>query len=557
MKKVLLATIILVAVNVTSAFCQPGIFDPNDVIVNNDPAKPPAIPPDNTIAKWVRTPRVSWNTDKFKAYYYNDMSLRIRFPKGYDPADHTKKYPVILFFHGGGEIAGITDNEYQLLVGAERFEKMIDSGQFNAFLVYPQAKVIGWDYSYMTRINNVLDSMEKYCNTDPDRIISMGLSMGGYAAMYYSITFPQRSSTTIASSPALIDILNQAKESFIHIPFWVASGGTDANPNPTVVQNFTDSFAAKGGKIRNSLFPMVEHNSWEFQWVQPYLLPAWQTAHKANPLIYYNRTKFISADVITARLGITGGFFQYQWQKDNVDIPGAITNELFPSQFGTYRVRFKRYSYSVWSEWSPNPAIISQDNIAPTTPLHLKPLFTGRTFVNLDWDDATDNDSVTHYDVYVDGVKKYTTGESAITADKLDPNKAYTFTVKARDEAGNTSSFSNEEIAFTTQVTNGLHYRYYEGLWDELPNFNALTPFKTGVSPNIDVNQKTPDKVDLYAFVWEGYINIKTPGTYTFETYSDDGSKIYFNSFYSPLAKPLVNNDGSHGPWARGGTVSI
>ena len=113
----------------------------------------------------------------------------------------------------------------------------------------------------------------------------MGLSMGGYAAMYYSITFPQRSATTIASSPALIDILNQPKESFIHIPFWLSSGGTDANPNATVVQNFTDSFAVKGGKIRNSLFPMVQHNTWEYQWDKPYLLPTWLTAHKANPLI--------------------------------------------------------------------------------------------------------------------------------------------------------------------------------------------------------------------------------------------------------------------------------
>jgi chitodextrinase/pimeloyl-ACP methyl ester carboxylesterase len=557
MKKVLLAATILFTCYITKGVAQPNVFDPNDAVVNYNPSNPPVTPPANTIAKWVRTQGLPWNTDKFKAYYYNDMVFRIRFPNGYNPADNTKKYPVILFFHGGGEVAPTTDNERQLFNGAERFQGMIDANQFNAFLVFPQQKVLGWDYSYMMRINDVMDSLQKYCNTDPDRVISMGLSAGGYGAMLYTIAFSQRVASTIAASPALIDILNQNPASFVHIPFWLSSGGTDGNPNPTVTQNFVDSFTNKGGIIRYNFYPTIGHNTWESQWNEPYLLPTWLAAHKANPLIYFNRSKFSSASTITAKLGISPGFQQYQWQKDGMDLAGASSNEYFPTQFGSYRVRFKRTSTSNWSDWSPNPAVISQDNIAPTTPLNLKSVFTGRTIVNLDWSNSMDNDSVTNYEVFVNGVKKYTTGESSITADKLTPNTSYVFTVRALDQAGNASAFSNPVTASTSAVTNGLNYRYYEGNWTVLPNFNALTPVKVGVSANTDISTRTAGVNNLFGYVWEGYINIKTPGTYTFETNSDDGSKLYFNSFYSPATKALVNNDGAHAAWTNSGSVSI
>jgi acetyl esterase/lipase len=123
---------------------QPNVFNPNDTLVTYDSTHPPVLPPTNTIVKWVRTarPEITWNTSSFKSYYYNDMAFRLRFPKGYNPADPTKKYPVIVFFHGGGEVAPVTDNEWHLLWGAQLFAGMIDAGQFDAFLLFPQEKTI-------------------------------------------------------------------------------------------------------------------------------------------------------------------------------------------------------------------------------------------------------------------------------------------------------------------------------------------------------------------------------------------------------------------------------
>ncbi len=559
MKRSLLLCTLLSFLLVGNMFAQPTVFNANDPVnnYNNTP-----LPPSGAIYKWVRTPRpeVNFNSDRFKCYYYNGMAFRLRYPNGYNPADVTKKYPVILFFHGGGEASPNTDNEFHLLHGAAFFENRINAGLFNAFLLFPASEVIGWE-DYMPRINNVLDSLQKYCNLDPDRLITMGLSIGGNAAISYGIQFPQRTATVISSSPALIDGLSQDVSRYIHIPHWLGSGGRDINPSPTSTQRFVDNFTGNGGDMRYSYYPDLGHNVWDRMWGEPYLFPYWNAAHKANPLVYFKQTQFPTGSPINARIGVTAGYAQYQWQKDLIDISGATSNEIVATQPGSYRVRFQRASNPNWSEWSPTPAVITGsgtgDNVAPTTPLNLRILSSTSNSINLDWDNSTDNVGVTAYDIYLNGAIRNTSTASDFVVSSLSPNTSYTFAVRARDQAGNASALSSTVTGTTANVSSGLTYKYYEGSWSALPNFSTLTPVKTGSTPNIDLSVRTPGRDDNFAFLWEGYINITTPGNYVFETISDDGSKFYFNSQYSSAATALVNNDGLHAARSATGSVNI
>ncbi|MFC9292897.1 carbohydrate binding domain-containing protein [Streptomyces sp. NPDC057011] len=92
------------------------------------------------------------------------------------------------------------------------------------------------------------------------------------------------------------------------------------------------------------------------------------------------------------------------------------------------------------------------DTTAPTAPGSLTS--TGRTSssVSLSWAASTDNVGVSGYDVYQGGSKVATSTTTGATVTGLTANTPYTFTVRARDLAGNSSAASNS-VTVTTDTT--------------------------------------------------------------------------------------------------------
>ena len=197
-------------------------------------------------------------------------------------------------------------------------------------------------------------------------------------------------------------------------------------------------------------------------------------------------------------------------------------------------------------------ATTTADNKPPSAPGSLTVSGTSRHSVSLFWNASTDDIGVDKYDIYVNGSKSYSTDQLSFTVFNLDSLTTYAFYVKARDFTGNVSTPSNQVSAITKNV--GLNYKYYEGSWDVLPDFNSLTPLKTGSTLNIDISVRNQD--DYFGVLWEGFIRIPVTGTYKFETNSDDGSKLYLST-YSAGATPLVNNDGLHGAQYVSGTKTL
>ncbi|WP_419495386.1 reprolysin-like metallopeptidase [Chryseobacterium bernardetii] len=91
---------------------------------------------------------------------------------------------------------------------------------------------------------------------------------------------------------------------------------------------------------------------------------------------------------------------------------------------------------------SVNAGSGTPDTVAPTAPT-LAASGTTSTSTNLSWSGATDNVGVTGYDVYMGASLIGSTASTTYTVTSLTPSTTYSFSVKAKDAAGNASSSSN------------------------------------------------------------------------------------------------------------------
>ena len=85
----------------------------------------------------------------------------------------------------------------------------------------------------------------------------------------------------------------------------------------------------------------------------------------------------------------------------------------------------------------------------------------------------------------------------------------------------------------TARPLKNFSYRFYPGRWGGLPDFKKLKPKKTGkgsgpeVSGIIDLD--LVDRSKPFAMEFEGELEIKQAGKYTFSLVSDDGSRLFVN----------------------------
>lgn len=99
------------------------------------------------------------------------------------------------------------------------------------------------------------------------------------------------------------------------------------------------------------------------------------------------------------------------------------------------------------------------------------------------------------------------------------------------------------------QLQNGLHYSYYEGDWERLPDFKTLPPVKKGVLKNFDFSPRK--EVERFGFEYTGFIRVPATGVYAFFTSSDDGSRLYLGDSL------VVDNDGLHGMEEKRGVIAL
>nr|WP_248574823.1 GEVED domain-containing protein [Flavobacterium sp. H122] len=130
---------------------------------------------------------------------------------------------------------------------------------------------------------------------------------------------------------------------------------------------------------------------------------------------------------------------------ENVTIPNASTS--------TGRIMVKGTSHIFFDVNNANITVTagSSDTVAPSAPTSLAASGTTQTTTNLSWTASTDNVGVTGYDVYQGATLLGTTASTSYAVSGLTASTTYTFSVKAKDAAGNISAASNT-VSVTTSA---------------------------------------------------------------------------------------------------------
>lgn len=161
------------------------------------------------------------------------------------------------------------------------------------------------------------------------------------------------------------------------------------------------------------------------------------------------------------------------------------------------------------------------DDTAPSQPLNLAATAISPTQVKLTWDDSTDNVGVTSYDVYRDGTL---IGSAPPPSGYVDQNAqsghSYTYTVVARDAAGNASAPSDPAA-----VTTPGSAMFYDGF--ESGTMSAWTT-STGMTAQSQV-------VDDGTYAAEG-VAASSPA-YAYKQLSQTWTSLYYSTRFDILSQ--------------------
>jgi len=142
-------------------------------------------------------------------------------------------------------------------------------------------------------------------------------------------------------------------------------------------------------------------------------------------------------------------------------VPGSQTSATFSNGFDYNRTySFRAYAVSSSGAWSGGSNSVTATLLRDTTPA-AKPVVSttdiGPTHVDLAWS-YSDNDPSPRFDIYVNGqLREFQVAGRSKSIVFLSPNTTYTFTVKARDSAGNWSEMSDPLVVATPPANPNDH----------------------------------------------------------------------------------------------------
>jgi hypothetical protein len=126
--------------------------------------------------------------------------------------------------------------------------------------------------------------------------------------------------------------------------------------------------------------------------------------------------------------------------------------------------------------------------------------------------------------------------------------KIYDLTKKKQPVVSSNEYLHQKDKHTVSGQGDGLYVCYYNNMdWNGEPIYQEI-------DSEIEFNWSNDDEKPLFSpfsAIWNGYIDIKTPGKYTFKLTSDDGSWLYIDDTL------VIDNGGNHATKSVAGTVTL
>lgn len=222
------------------------------------------------------------------------LPYRILYPKDFDPQ---KKYPLVMVLHGAGERGD--NNQAQLAYGSKLF--WVNQEKYPAIVVFPQCpkdsywsnvnivtgesgkrtfhfQKSGEPTKAMKSLLGLLQQLEDSGNIDKDRMYLGGLSMGGMGTFELLCRKPR---TFAAAFPICGGGAPETASKYARKVegIWVFHGEKDSIVPVEHSRVMAGAIEKAGGDVKLTVYPNVDHNSWDYAFSELELLP-WLFSHK-------------------------------------------------------------------------------------------------------------------------------------------------------------------------------------------------------------------------------------------------------------------------------------
>lgn len=242
----------------------------------------------------------SQDLNQYEKHWYvegsDTLPYRILLPKNYDAK---KKYPLIYFLHGAGERGN--DNQKQLVHGAKLFLKDSVRDEHPAIVVFPQCPANSFWSNVDITINLenakerkfvfreggeptiamklaeslLLKLLQEY-PINKKKVYVGGLSMGGMGTFEIVRRHPD---VFAAAFPICGGGHHATAVSMTKTRWWIFHGAKDDVVPPVNSEIMVTALQAAKAKVKYTLYPNANHNSWDPAFAEPGLLK-WLFAQK-------------------------------------------------------------------------------------------------------------------------------------------------------------------------------------------------------------------------------------------------------------------------------------